>query len=59
LYYKSGIRFKKAIGTYFTSGDFRTDYLNLKNAAETGVDELQTHIKGEIKTNEHNAYTLG
>lgn len=59
LYYKSSLRFKKAIGTYFTSGDFRTDYLNLKNAAETSSEELQSHIKQEIKDNGHNAYTLG
>jgi len=59
LYYKSGIRLKKAIGTYFTSGEFRSDYLNLKTAAEGGETELQQHLKEEINNGEHNRYTLG
>jgi tetratricopeptide (TPR) repeat protein len=59
LYYKSGIRYKKAIGTYFTSGEFRTDYLNLKQSAEAGTETLQQHLKEEINNGQHNRYTLG
>lgn len=59
LYYKSGIRYKKAIGTYFTSGEFRTDYLNLKQSAEEGTESLEQHLKEEINNGQHNRYTLG
>jgi hypothetical protein len=59
LYYKSGIRLKKAIGTYFSSGEFRSDYLNLKTAAESGETELKQHLKDETNNGEHNRYSLG
>lgn len=59
LYYKSGIRLKKAIGTYFTSGEFRTDYLALQISAEGGADKLIQHLKQETDNGQHNRYSLG
>lgn len=55
LYYKSGSRFKKSIGNYMSQGDWRTDYMQLLASAEQGVEELNKHIKQELKTS-HNAY---
>lgn len=59
LYYKSNIRYKKAIGNYFAQGDWRTDYQNLKEAAILGTKELEQHLLTETKSNEHNPYRLG
>jgi hypothetical protein len=59
LYYKSGTRFKKAIGNYFSQGDFRSDYLTLKEMVLEGEDALQSHLKREVNDNQHTAYDLG
>lgn len=59
LYYKSSVRFKKAIGNYMKDGDWRTDYENLKNAAEQGTKELEQHLKTETKDNGYSNYRLG
>lgn len=58
LYYKSGGSFKKAIGNYMAQGDWRTDYMQLLESAQQGAEELNKHIKQELKT-EHNAYRIG
>ena len=46
LYYKSGIRLKKAIGTYMLSGEWRSDYNELLSKANQG--ELENHINKTI-----------
>lgn len=59
LYYKSGTRYKKAVGNYFAEGHWRTDYQNLLDAASQGTTKLDNHIKQETKTNEHTPYRMG
>lgn len=60
LYYKSTVKFKKTIGNYMAQGDWRSDYNNLKEVAETGdVNKLNEHVKQETKSNEHTPYRLG
>lgn len=55
LYYKSA-GMKKAIGTYMSTGSWRSDYEALVSAAKTGT--LSDHIKTEVK-GEYNSYSLG
>lgn len=48
LYYASNIRWKKAIGNYMVSGEWRTDYDSMVGHASEGLDSLQKHIKHTI-----------
>lgn len=59
LYYKSGVRFKKAIGNYIIQGDWRTDYEDLKNSAGAGEQELKDHIKNTIDGGGYSPFKLG
>lgn len=59
LYYKSSVRFKKAIGNYMAQGDWRSDYEALKVAALSGTTAIEQHLKQETKDNGHNPYRLG
>lgn len=43
LYYRSNVQLKKAVGTYFTSGEWRTDYLVVQQKQED--NKLAEHIK--------------
>lgn len=49
LYYGSSTGFKKKIGNYIIDGDWRSDYMNMKLAMETGEKQLTEHIKNEIR----------
>lgn len=49
LYYKSSLRYKKTIGNYFIQGDWKTDYLTLKDKAGAGGQELKDHINKELE----------
>jgi hypothetical protein len=49
LYYKSSVKYKKAIGNYFIQGDWRTDYEALLASASEGAEALTKHITNEIK----------
>ena len=58
LYYASSIRWKKDIGSYMTSGEWRSDYAMLVEQAQKGT--LQQHIKQTVNhgaTDPH--YELG
>lgn len=59
LYYKSAIRLKKAVGNYFSQGDWRTDYQSLLQAAEGGEQTLTKHIKDETTTGHNGGYIIG
>lgn len=59
LYYKSSVRYKKAIGNYFAQGDWRTDYEALLASAEAGGDALNKHIKEEISDGTTSQFKLG
>lgn len=48
LYYSSSIRWKKAIGSYMTSGEWRTDYEELVTKASEGAEVLKKHINRTI-----------
>lgn len=56
LYYASSIDFKKVIGNYILQGDWRTDYEELKNRAGEGKEELEKHIKNELKNDGEQTY---
>lgn len=57
LYYKSTIRFKKAIGKYMKDGEWRTDYAEIINNANSGT--LEKHIKDTMNEGTGTNYTLG
>ncbi len=57
LYYKSNNKFKKNVGNYFIQGDWRSDYQNLLEAANTGT--IEQHIKSEIDNGSTSYYDLG
>lgn len=59
LYYSPSNRnrFKKAIGTYFKDGDWRTDYFAMKNAAQSETT-LVNHIKHETDEPRGGAFTF-
>lgn len=59
LYYKSGVRLKKAIGNYIIQGDWRTDYEDLKNSAGAGEQELKDHIKNTVDGGGYSPFKLG
>lgn len=59
LYYKSSLDYKKAIGSYMASGEWRTDYQALLSSAEQGVEALQKHVDDEIKVKQHKPYSTG
>jgi len=61
LYYASGIRWKKAIGSYMTSGEWRSDYASLLSEASKGEQSLNQHIKRSIddRTGAGTHYELG
>ncbi len=57
LYYKSNVRLKKAIGNYFVSGDWLSDYQALLSSASDGT--LYQHIKNETDAGTKSAWKLG
>ena len=59
LYYKSGTKFKKAVGNYFSQGDFRTDYKVLREMVLEGEDALHNHLKKEVNDGTIEQYSLG
>lgn len=59
LYYKSSVKFKKAIGNYFKDGDWKTDYNALMDSAEKGKDAIADHINKEIHDGTRGNYKLG
>jgi hypothetical protein len=59
LYYKSGVRFKKAISNYFVQGDWRSDYEALKSMADSGETELKDHIQTQLKNDDPEQYKFG
>lgn len=59
LYYKSGIRWKKAIGTYMSSGEWRSDYAQLLEKAEEGTKQLHDHIKNTIDDSRGTHFEFG
>jgi hypothetical protein len=59
LYYKSNVRYKKAIGNYFVQGDWRSDYEALVQAAGNGETSLHNHIKQEVSDGGRSQYKLG
>lgn len=59
LYYKSGVGYKKAIGNYILQGDWLTGYEELKAAADTGEEELKSHIENTLDNGEHDNFTFG
>ncbi len=59
LYYKGAGDCKKALGNYILEGTWRTDYLELKNSAEKGVEALGQHIKTTLDNGEHSLIRIG
>jgi tetratricopeptide (TPR) repeat protein len=59
LYYKSSIRWKKAIGTYMSSGEWRSDYAQLLSKADEGSEQLTKHIKQTIDNGTGTNYEFG
>lgn len=59
LYYKSSIRWKKSIGNYMTSGEWRSDYSELLDKANSGAEELNKHIKNTIDNGTGTNYEFG
>lgn len=59
LYYKSNVKYKKAIGNYFTQGDWRTDYEAMLETAVEGEQKLIDHIKNETEYHGGAGFTLG
>lgn len=59
LYYKSGIRFKKAIGNYMHEGIWKTGYDDLQSAASTGEQAVTDHIKTELDDGQQSSYRIG
>lgn len=59
LYYKSAVRWKKAIGTYMSSGEWRSDYAELLGKANAGSEELSKHIKNTIDNGTGTNYEFG
>lgn len=59
LYYKSGVKFKKAIGNYILQGDWRTDYEELRASAEQGSEQIKNHINQTLDNGQHNPFSLG
>ncbi len=57
LYYKSNLKYKKAIGNYILQGDWRTDYMELLNAKQRGM--IDQHIKSRTDGGEHSGWKLG
>ena len=58
LYYKSSVRYKKAIGNYIKDGDWKTDYNNLLDSAQEGQESLTKHIKDQTDA-PYTGYSLG
>lgn len=56
LYYASGNRFKKAVGNYFTQGDWRTDYEALVSTSNDGAAALTNHIKETLDDGQHTPF---
>jgi hypothetical protein len=56
IYYASTVGFKKAIGNYMSSGEWKTDYETLLEQREQGT--VQEHIKQETKKN-NGRYEMG
>lgn len=59
LYYKSRVRWKKAIGTYMTSGEWRSDYAELISQAQAGGDALNKYIKKEADNGSGTRWEFG
>lgn len=59
LYYKSSIRWKKSIGNYMMSGEWRSDYSELLDKANSGKGELDKHIKNTIDDGTGTNYEFG
>jgi hypothetical protein len=55
LYYKSGNSFKKAIGNYMISGEWKTDYDRLVVEAEKG--NLKNYVETETHRDKRNLPT--
>lgn len=55
LYYKSSVAYKKAITNYIVQGDWRTDYMELKQQLISG-DNLEEYINKEISVNNGSNY---
>lgn len=57
LYYKSNLKYKKAIGNYILQGDWRTDYTEMLKAGNEG--HINEHIKTRTDGGEHSGWKLG
>lgn len=55
MYYKSKVQYKKAIGSYMASGEWRTDYKSLLEEASNG--NLEKYLQNE--TDSTGSFTLG
>jgi tetratricopeptide (TPR) repeat protein len=59
LYYKSKVRLKKAIGNYFTQGDWKSGYEDLKASADKGDIAIHEHIKQHTDESGNSGWKLG
>lgn len=60
LYYRSTLAYKKTIGNYFTQGDWKSGYIDLRDIIATGTSQqLIDHIKTETDDSDKSQYSLG
>lgn len=65
LYYASQNKFKKKIGNYILEGDWRTDYMLMKEMMSEAIasgdsKQLSDHIKNELEDGKpHTGYSIG